>query len=139
MLPFVLDASVALSWFLRDESTIGTDRLLSEATDHGALAPSIWTLEVGNALLVAERRNRLDAEQRRRALGALKAMAVTLDSETLDHVWERTLLLAQTYGLTLYDATYLELGIRSSLPLATLDKALAAAARKAGARLALSV
>lgn len=41
--------------------------------------------------------------------------------------------LAVRYGLSAYDAAYLELAVWRSLPLATLDGALAEAAREAGA------
>ena len=47
------------------------------------------------------------------------------------HAWSTTLSLADRYGLTPYDATYLEPALRRLLPLASLDKALLAAARKA--------
>jgi predicted nucleic acid-binding protein len=43
--------------------------------------------------------------------------------------------LADLYGLTVYDAAYLELAQRRRLPLATLDAALARAARAAGVEL----
>jgi len=45
-----------------------------------------------------------------------------------------TLALARTYGLTSNDAAYLELAMRTSLPLATLDGDLRSAAKKAGVR-----
>jgi predicted nucleic acid-binding protein len=40
--------------------------------------------------------------------------------------------LAQAHGLTLYDATYLDLSLRAGLPLATLDQALGRAAAACG-------
>jgi len=40
--------------------------------------------------------------------------------------------LAESYVLTIYDALYLDLALRLSLPLATLDRKLAAAAQRAG-------
>lgn len=45
--------------------------------------------------------------------------------------------LARTYGLTSYDVAYLELAIRESASLATLDKALIKAAQKADVKIYL--
>jgi predicted nucleic acid-binding protein len=42
--------------------------------------------------------------------------------------------LGRLYGLTAYDATYLELAMRRAATLATFDRKLAAAARTAGVR-----
>ena len=39
--------------------------------------------------------------------------------------------LARAYGLSSYDAAYLELAVRRGLPLATLDKELHKAAKRA--------
>lgn len=55
-------------------------------------------------------------------------MTITVDVDTDSYAWTTTLKLADHYGLTIYDATYLELARRRSLPLATLDAALRKAA-----------
>ena len=46
--------------------------------------------------------------------------------------WSKTLALAESFGLSVYDAAYLELALRRGLPLATLDSALRVALKKAG-------
>ena len=43
--------------------------------------------------------------------------------------------LCRDYGLTAYDAAYLDLAMREDLPLATFDSRLRRAARKAGVTL----
>ena len=58
-----------------------------------------------------------------------------VDGQTGDLAWSRTVDLALSHGLTSCDAAYLELALRLDLPLATLDKALAAAVLSAGGRL----
>lgn len=57
---------------------------------------------------------------------------------TSRYAWQETMELPERYKLTLYDATYLELALRCSLPLATLDKSLKNAADKAGIMAGLS-
>jgi predicted nucleic acid-binding protein len=55
-------------------------------------------------------------------------MPITVDAETDRHAWGATAKLAARHRLTLHDAAYLELARRRSLPLATLDQELRAAA-----------
>ena len=110
--------------------------MLRDVADHGAIAPSLWRLEVVNALLhSAVRRKRIDAVFRDGSLAALRALMVTIDLETDVHAWARTLHLAERFNLTVYDATYLELAQRLSFPLATLDQELRSAAGALGVRL----
>lgn len=81
---------------------------------------------------MAERHKRISTEQRHKALYTLTELPITVDTMTAHHAWLETLELAERYGLTLYDASYLELSLRRSLPLATYDKALNQAAKKTG-------
>jgi len=105
---------------------------LDQVAEKGALVPSLWPLEVGNVLLIAERHKRISSEQRHKALYTLTELPITVDPMTSHHAWLETMELAERYGLTLYDASYLELSLRRSLPLATFDKALKKAAHLAG-------
>ena len=59
-------------------------------------------------------------------------MNISTDSETDEHAWTTSLRLAERFELTLYDAAYLELAQRRNLPLASLDRDLLAASRRAG-------
>jgi predicted nucleic acid-binding protein len=74
-------------------------------------------LEVGNALLTAQRRQRITREQRLKALRALADLPIETDPETSERAWREILQLANDHGLTLYDAAYLELAVRFDLPL----------------------
>jgi len=47
-------------------------------------------------------------------------------------VWDQVLPLAREHRLSSYDAAYLELALRTGLPLATLDVALEKAANALG-------
>jgi len=131
-LSFVIDSSVALTWCFEDEASPAADRLLAQLTDTGAVAPSLWPLEVLNGLAMAERRGRLTTLARHEKISFLQALPISLDHETAAQAWTTTTRLAERYRLTLYDAAYLELAQRLNLPLATLDKELREAARALG-------
>jgi predicted nucleic acid-binding protein len=93
---------------------------------------------VSNGLLVARRRRRLRREPRE-ILAALAALPLRVDSDALlTGTANSVLALAETHGLSSYDAAYLELALRTGLPLATLDADLAHAARAAGVALVVT-
>jgi predicted nucleic acid-binding protein len=126
MAGFVLDTSVAVSWLLPDESSGESKAWLERLVVEGGLVPNLWPLEVGNALLMAQRRQRVKAVQ------ALMDLPIERDQETSERAWRETLQLADDHGLTLYDAAYLELAVRLDLPLATFDQPLKIAAQRFG-------
>ncbi len=128
----VLDASLTLSWYFEDERTPAIDAVLNEVVAGGALVPGLWRLEVANGFQMAMRRKRIDADFRDRALQHLRALPITVDPETDTYAWTATLGLADRFGLTLYDAAYLELARRCGVPLASLDKDLRSAGRALG-------
>jgi predicted nucleic acid-binding protein len=131
-LVLVIDASVALAWCFKDEATPATDALVPMVRRDGATVPVHWLLEVTNALLVAERRGRIMRNDVATHLRTIAALGVQVDLETDRHVGHDILALARADGLSIYDAAYLELAQRMAVPLATLDKDLAKAARKSG-------
>ena len=124
----VVDASLAIAWYFEDESNEATEGVLDRVTESGAVVPGLWRLEVANAFQMAVRRKRIDSAYRDASLGELALMPITVDDETNSYAWTTTLRLAERFSLTLYDAAYLELAQRRSLPLATLDRDLRAAA-----------
>jgi predicted nucleic acid-binding protein len=128
---YVIDPSVALAWFLPDETNARADAV-RVAVESGADAwiPVHWWLEVGNGLLMAERRGRITAEQVAQALSLVNALPFEEDEETAEHIPVRTLTLARKHGLTVYDAAYLELAQRRGAFLATFDEQLLQAAVK---------
>lgn len=133
----VLDSSVALAWCFEDERTEAIRAVLDVVVERGAVVPSLWRYEVANGLQMAVRRNRIDAAFRDRALANLSDVEILADDDSDALVWPATTKLAELYGLTVYDAAYLELAQRRRLPLATLDSALTRAARAAGVSLQL--
>jgi len=132
---FVVDNSVALAWCFEDEQTAGIMALLDRLSETGAAAPTLWPIEALNGLLTAERRGRIDGAVRRRLAGFLRDLPIRIDDEMASQAWGPTAKLAEMHQLTAYDAAYLELAMRLSLPLATSDRSLVAAAELAGVRL----
>ena len=131
----VLDSSVTVAWLFRDEQTQAVRDVLGEITKTGAVAPFLWRIEVANALQTALRRGRIDAAYRDASIADLQILDISLDPEGDRHVWSGTVALADRFGLTLYDAVYLELAQRRGLPLASLDRHLRIAATKLGVAL----
>lgn len=125
---FVLDSSVALTWCFGDERTPATEALLKRVAEMGAVVPVLWPLEVLNALAMAERRRRVDRDTRHRLAALLRDLPIRVDIDSASMAWTDTAALAERYQLTLYDASYLEVARRLSLPLGTLDGALRKAA-----------
>jgi predicted nucleic acid-binding protein len=128
----VLDCSVAISWCLPDETDIYADAVLSllTAPEHmvEAVVPSIWSLELANTLLVSERRGRVLPEQQQEILDLIEALPIWVDALTASQALGATFQMGKDYNLAAYDAAYLELAVRRSLPLATLDQRLTEAA-----------
>jgi predicted nucleic acid-binding protein len=126
-MPFVLDSSVTLAWLLPDEGSEAVDQLADRLQQDSASVPSIWTLEVGNALLVAQRRGRIKDDELARMIAALDSLPIEVDAEAAKAGVLAIVGLAKRLGLTAYDATYVELAHRQGLPLATLDERLRSA------------
>ena len=131
---FVLDASVALAWFLdHPVPAYAIDirrRLLENAR---AIVPTLWHLEVANALVVAERRKLLKAEDLPLSLARLEQLIIQV-VETRSDFWSlrQAVNTARDFQLSAYDGVYLETARAEGIPLATLDKSLRSAAVRAG-------
>ncbi|NMG22247.1 type II toxin-antitoxin system VapC family toxin [Brasilonema bromeliae] len=132
---FVLDCSVAISWCLVDENNPTANAILAMMPDSEAFVPGIWSLEVANTLLVAERRNRMTQQQSQQAIILLQSLFIQVDTATDANALAATITLGRQEGLAAYDAAYLELALRLGLPLATLDTRLAEAATRCGVEL----
>jgi predicted nucleic acid-binding protein len=126
----VFDCSVTLAWFLKDERTAFTDTAFELLETAECWVPSVWRLEFANALLFAERRKRVGREQRIEILDNAAQLSLRTDGTLAD---VRSLsALAERRGLTVYDASYLELALRRGCDLITLDQDLADAASAEG-------
>ena len=127
---WVIDASVTMPWFFADEATPFTEGLLDALGAQALWAPALWVLECTNVLQSAQRRRRIDANRRAEIASELSVLPVRIDPQIPDFVsLDR---LAAAHGLSAYDATYLELALRRSLVLVSLDARLIAAAGALG-------
>ena len=131
---FVLDASVALAWFLDDEQAPQADNVRTRLIRERAYVPQLWHLEVRNSLIIAERRGRLSATRINECLEAIKRLPIQTDSEA---VLDTVVSLARMHNLSVYDAVYLELAKRRDAALASLDGALLRAAAEEGVELVM--
>ncbi len=132
---FVIDCSATMPWLLHNDATGYADRVLRAITEDPAVVPELWHLEVSNVLLVFERRGRINVAESTRFTSLLQELPITVDERTSYRVFSKVISLAREQELSCYDASYLELAIRESLPLATLDGSLRSAAGKAGVEL----
>jgi predicted nucleic acid-binding protein len=135
---FVLDASVALLWLVPGTHPAGVD--YAEATlvalkESQAVVPSLWALEVANVVAKLEAKAIVTEADSQRYVALLGQLNIVTDPATATYAQGDTLNLARRYRLSAYDAAYLELALRTGLPLATLDAGLAKAAATAGVQM----
>jgi len=126
---YVLDCSVTLSWFFDDEATPTTDKLLLDLPHAEIMVPSLWHLELANSLNMALRKNRTDERRISQFLDRLLQQSITTDHAGADRALSQLRPLAARHALTVYDTVYLDLAMRTGLPLATLDQDLTKAAK----------
>jgi len=132
---FVVDCSMAMAWLFHDEATPKTADLLNRLATETALVPAWWFIEITNVLAMAERKGRITPGQSDAFIADLGKLGIERDDEAPDRAFTYLLALCRTHQLTSYDAIYLDLALRRSLPLATLDDNLRKTARKLGVRL----
>ena len=133
MKALVLDGSTTLGFLMKDErEPQALSALTAIESGTPAYAPAHWCVEVANGLITAERRKRASQAEITEALNLVRELPIIVDDETCQRVGSESAALARQYGLTLYDAAYLELAMRLGASLATSDHALIKAAKSAG-------
>ncbi len=132
MSAFVIDASSVLAWCFEDEGGPEADALIERVAAEGAAVPGSWSLEVANGLVIGERRGRIKPAESAAFIAMIEELPIVADRATDARALHETMSLAREHRLTAYDAAYLELAMRTGLPLATGDRKLAAAAERVG-------
>jgi predicted nucleic acid-binding protein len=131
----VIDSLIAIAWCFPDEQDSYSQSVLNALATEPAMVPDLWHLEVANTLLVGERRKRSTQANTVQWMTFLASLPITVDEHTHSHAFGAITTLGRSHNLSAYDAAYLELAIRRSLPLATLDDKLKAAAMAVGVML----
>lgn len=129
-MPFVLDNSVVTGWYIDNQATDYGDAVARRLEADTAWVPTIWELELANVLRTACVRGRMTAESAQGVLGRLARLPIEVDREVVER--GHVLSLALRFGLSSYDAAYLELALRRQVPIATTDAALREAAVASG-------
>jgi predicted nucleic acid-binding protein len=131
---FVLDASVALAWFVDYPIPSYAIRVRQSLLNGArALVPALWHLEMANGFAVAERRRVLGAADVSQGLIHMEQLLIHAIETSAEFVSMRqALALARSFQLSAYDAVYLDTARREELQLATLYQPLRAAAARAG-------
>jgi predicted nucleic acid-binding protein len=129
---FVLDCSVTMAWYFKDEANAYAKAVRKSLSRVEAVVPGLWPLEVANILVHGERRRRSTEAEASKWLGYLRMLPIRVDDEIAARAWLDILHIARSYELSAYDASYLELAIRLGLPLASSDDKLKATAASAG-------
>ncbi len=127
---FIVDASVAGAWLLPDEDHPFASEMVNRLADEDAVAPELLQHEIRSILLSAEKRGRIAEDMVYTALTRFRALPLRLVTRSED---SEVIRVARRHQLSAYDAAYLALALTESLPLATLDRKLAGAARAEGA------
>jgi len=115
----VIDNSIVMSWCFADEANQYDDDVLESLKYIRAIVPCIWPLEVGNVLVVAERKGRLKHIDSIKFWELLSELPIDVEQELSEKMIRNIFILAREAQLSTYDASYLELAIRKDLPLAT--------------------
>lgn len=132
----VVDASAVIAWLTPEDRSDDVAAALAEGKRTSLTAPSLLDAEVANVLRTMRRRGELDDAYVAEALERYFRLNVTIEEATDRHSsLRRAAILSRDHDLTVYDAIYLELAIRSEQPLISLDRALTRAAEACGVRI----
>jgi len=126
---FVLDNSVVMAWIFKDEVSRYAQEVQGSLDAAEAVVPAIWPLEIGNVLVVGERRGRLSKADSAHLMALVSELPITVEQESPERMLGEIVALARDQHLSTYDASYLDLAMRLGVPLATLDASLLKAAK----------
>ena len=134
--PFVLDNSVVMRWCFDEDLNDYAEAVLQIMSNNGkAIVPVLWRYEVTAVLAKAQRIGSISADKASGFVADLNAFFITTDYAGMEQIMHAVRYVAVNYGLTGYDAAYLELAIRKKFAIATLDEELQKAALLAGVEL----
>lgn len=120
MSAFVLDANVAIAWYLTESFSPAARRWQARLLggEIELVVPTLHYWEVGNVLRTYVKRGELERE----LAAEIYALHLEAPLEVAEPDRERVLATAFAYGATAYDAVYISLAIASDAPLVTAEK-----------------
>jgi predicted nucleic acid-binding protein len=125
---FVVDASVAIKWFVEEPGSEWAVLLL----DHSLAAPDLLGPELANVLWKKVARGELEAGEAELIAAAIDASDIALHATRGS--FARTTVIACSLDHPAYDAFYLDLAERLDVPLVTADTRLVKKLRAASDR-----
>lgn len=114
----VVDASVAVKWYLEEDHAAPARRLLDGAYE--LIVPDLFFAEIGNVLWKRWRRGELDDDVIAETLAALDR--VPCETRSARPLLSRTMTLATSLQRTVYDSLYLALAMDTGARLVTADR-----------------
>ena len=133
MTRWVIDCSFAAALFLPDKASARVHEFFRTAAEpYEFSVPTLWWYELTNVIAVAERRKILKDAQIDSIIELFGKFPLKTDASFGLPFAHRIYEISRTYGLSSYDASYLELALRIHAPMATLDKELTQAAEACG-------
>jgi predicted nucleic acid-binding protein len=115
---FVVDASVAVKWFIPEIHSAVSLRFLDPRID--LFAPDMIRAEIGNALWKRMRRRELTSAEAIQILESLETIGLDIRSSFV--LLPSALALANALDRTVYDSVYLALAIKLDCALITADR-----------------
>lgn len=126
----VVDSSFLIAILFAEEYTDFAAAHLDAAIAEGLVAPALLNWELANVLRTKVLRNPATPQE---AVARLRSVAkLSIGTPEQEPTTETLLTMALDTGLSVYDTAYVELAQRLVAPLATLDGAMAKAARGLG-------
>ena len=132
MREFVVDNSVFMSWLMKEENYSKASEIVNLVRENRICVPSIWCYEIANSLYVSEKRKRLNISEINEFIEIIAVFPITVESNSFLKVTTDILRMSRQYGLTAYDASYVELAFRKSIPIASFDRDIIKVSRKMG-------
>lgn len=117
---YVVDASVAAKWYFQEEHSDRADALLEQEGE--LLAPGLLPIEIAALVWKRARRGEISESIADRIVTALRQ--APLEIRPTAELLTAALPLALHRGLTLHDAFYAALAVKSGCPLVTADRKL---------------
>jgi predicted nucleic acid-binding protein len=127
----VLDCTIAASWFMPDEWSSDSQRILSDILERkiSMLVPSLWWFEILNILKGALRGKKVNEPTARKALFLLKEIPKdVVDPEKQGQ--SGILTFSLTENLSAYAATFLHLAVSTGAELFSADSNLLSLRKK---------